>query len=147
MQSRFEAKKHRILELLETPDEDYQDLSPKGSVDESIRPLIADINRLAGLVTTSSCSGRVSVFCEGKKKDGDGAETEGKAEVARPGPGGKGRGSWLYISHDPIKVLEDTDFMSLFGLQPHRSQPNESTVPPCTFIHLKFEPMVYIGTI
>lgn len=50
------------------PDAQYTDLSPKGSIDEGIRELIRDVNALEGLVTTSSCAGRVSVFVEGSKK-------------------------------------------------------------------------------
>lgn len=46
----------------------YADLSPKGTVDAGIRELIGEINAREGLVTTSSCAGRVSVFLEGKKK-------------------------------------------------------------------------------
>jgi tRNA wybutosine-synthesizing protein 3 len=63
-------------------------------------------------------------------------------DVARGGPGGKGRGAWLYISHDPVPMSEDTDLMSLFGLQRSREQPHVPTTPPSVFIHLKFEPMV-----
>ncbi|KAL1881509.1 hypothetical protein Plec18167_003105 [Paecilomyces lecythidis] len=64
----FESRKRKILAELSVPDAEYTDLSPKGSVDEGIRDLIHDINTLAGLVTTSSCAGRVSVFLEGRKK-------------------------------------------------------------------------------
>jgi len=63
----FLVKKHRILESLNIPAEEYHDLSPKDSIDESIRDLIDEINSLEGFVTTSSCGGRVSVFLEGKK--------------------------------------------------------------------------------
>ncbi|EED19343.1 DUF207 domain protein [Talaromyces stipitatus ATCC 10500] len=64
----FVARKSKILSDLSVPDAEYTDLSPKGSVDEGIRDLIRDINALDGLVTTSSCAGRVSVFVEGSKK-------------------------------------------------------------------------------
>lgn len=37
-------------------------------MDAGIRELIGEINAREGLVTTSSCAGRVSVFLEGKKK-------------------------------------------------------------------------------
>lgn len=43
------------------------DLSPKGTVDVGIRELIGEINACEGLVTTSSCAGRVSVFLEGRR--------------------------------------------------------------------------------
>ncbi|OKL62796.1 hypothetical protein UA08_01443 [Talaromyces atroroseus] len=64
----FIARKAKILSDLSVPDAEYSDLSPKGSVDEGIRDLIRDINVLDGLVTTSSCAGRASVFVEGSKK-------------------------------------------------------------------------------
>jgi len=55
MATRFEARKQKILEQLDTPDAEYHDLSPKGSVDAPIRDLIGEINSLESLVTTSSC--------------------------------------------------------------------------------------------
>jgi tRNA wybutosine-synthesizing protein 3 len=64
----FVVRKSKILSDLSVPDAEYTDLSPKGSVDEGIRDLIRDINALDGLVTTSSCAGRVSIFVEGSKK-------------------------------------------------------------------------------
>jgi len=44
------------------------DASPKGSIDIHIMPLINRLNTHADVVTTSSCSGRISVFLEGTKK-------------------------------------------------------------------------------
>src|SRR5689334_3638228 len=55
-QTMFQEKKKKILKQLNTPDAEYSDLSPKGSVDEGIRDLISDINEVSGLVTTSSCA-------------------------------------------------------------------------------------------
>ena len=63
----FTAKKNDILASLATPDVDYTDASPKGSIDVPIKGLIDRINGLEGVVTTSSCSGRISVFLEGTK--------------------------------------------------------------------------------
>ena len=40
------------------------DKSPKGFLDEPIRELVTDINKAYDMVTTSSCSGRVSLFQE-----------------------------------------------------------------------------------
>lgn len=65
----FQRKKARILASLSVPEEEYSDLSPKGSVDKGICQLIHDINQIAGCVTTSSCAGRISVFLEGRKKE------------------------------------------------------------------------------
>jgi tRNA wybutosine-synthesizing protein 3 len=150
MTSRFDTKKRKILALLEIPDEEYHDLSPKGSVDEPIRPLIRDINRLPGLVTTSSCSGRVSVFAEGKKNEVLESELDQNGGVVRAGPGGKGSGSWLYVSHSPIEVSEnaqDLSFLSMFGLKPRSSHALGPPTMRASYIHLKFEPMVRLGSL
>ncbi|KIW96873.1 uncharacterized protein Z519_02264 [Cladophialophora bantiana CBS 173.52] len=61
----FVAKKSQILSHLDQPEGTYTDNSPKGTVDAQIRDLIDEINRYDGLVTTSSCAGRVAVFVEG----------------------------------------------------------------------------------
>jgi len=73
----FVAKKQKILEQLAVPAEQYDDLSPKGSIDEKIRDLIDEINALEGCVTTSSCAGRISVFLEGKRKSSYGEVENG----------------------------------------------------------------------
>jgi tRNA wybutosine-synthesizing protein 3 len=145
MTNRFEARKHHILAQLETPDSEYQDLSPKGSVDEPIRNLISEINTLDGLVTTSSCSGRISVFLEGRKASDDDTLQEENRE-SRAGPGGKGGGgAWLFISHDPVEIPEghaSPTFSSRFGLE--NASTVETSLPEVSsrYVHLKFEPMV-----
>lgn len=73
----FTQRKATILAHLAVPDEQYTDLSPKGSVDAGIRELIDDINAVEGFVTTSSCAGRVSVFLEGSR----GRKTESASDV------------------------------------------------------------------
>ena len=115
----FVAKKTTILSSLAEPDATYTDASPKGSVDIAIRGLIDRINALEGIVTTSSCAGRISVFLEGKKSheaDDELAQQAKKysssgdkvvladAEVQpKSVPGGKGIGGrWLFISHEPV---------------------------------------------
>lgn len=82
----FTRRKQAILEQLSVPDEDYTDLSPKGTIDAGIRDLIDEINGLDGLVTTSSCGGRVSVFLEGRRGGGGGkAGGEGGEALLLPG--------------------------------------------------------------
>jgi tRNA wybutosine-synthesizing protein 3 len=151
--SSFKERKVKILEQLDTPASEYTDLSPKGSVDEGIRDLIAEVNRIPGLVTTSSCAGRISVFLEGKKKSkllitqneeawkDDGTEEE----PAIAGPGGKGGGRWLLVSHDSLELPTGLtfDYHDICGLRQGRagrSTPNLGA----RLVHFKFEPMVRI---
>lgn len=142
----FIARKQKILEALTVPDAEYTDLSPKGSVDEGIRELINQINSMDGVVTTSSCAGRISVFLEGRKGQGfverlD--ETPSTEET--PVPGGKGMGGkWLYVSHDPINVnalLEKRNIHDLLGLEPLSTSVSQDTVTQ-RLVRLQFEPMV-----
>jgi tRNA wybutosine-synthesizing protein 3 len=65
----FEVAKARVLAELQA----CIDRSKKGDIDAPIRELIRFINDSTRYVTTSSCSGRVAVFCEvpdAKKKTG-----------------------------------------------------------------------------
>lgn len=153
MSSLFEQRKQKILEQLNAPDDKYTDRSPKGSVDERIRDLIEEVNRIPGLVTTSSCAGRVSVFLEGKKKPaltpGNTVGGEDGDERAIAGPGGKGGGCWLFVSHDPLHLPfspEDGasgNLHSRFKLRPGDGS-GEDVPAGASFIHFKFEPMVYV---
>ena len=113
----FTAKKNTILASLSTPVSTYADLSPKGFVDTAIKPLIDRINALEGVVTTSSCAGRTSVFCEGRKQGRRYEErrvqnVEGfrKESEQAAVPGGKGMGGkWLFVSHEPIELSKKGD--------------------------------------
>lgn len=146
MTSRFEARKQKILEQLQAPDGEYHDLSPKGSIDAPIRELIDKINSIDGIVTTSSCSGRISVFLEGRKPDSNASNLSEEGEESRAGPGGKGGGgTWLFISHEPVDVpiaSSPTDFTSQFGLKKASHDELSGSDAQRRFIHLKFEPMV-----
>lgn len=165
----FVAKKQNILSALATPLSSYTDRSPKGSVDDGIRDLIDRINRLEGIVTTSSCAGRISVFLQGRNRllQGDvededpegfqegfekgGGNQDGSGDGLRqfkPVPGGKGRGGrWLFVSHEPIKVpskedLGDTPLSTLFGLSPMPLASQELNTSQVRFVRFQFEPMV-----
>ncbi|RDA84837.1 hypothetical protein CP532_2081 [Ophiocordyceps camponoti-leonardi (nom. inval.)] len=127
----FHEKKARILQQLAIPDEEYIDASPKGSVDEAIRPLIDDINRVEGFVTTSSCAGRVSVFLEGHK-----VKDESRAQTA--GVGGKGAGgTWLFVTHEP--VARGRSWIDALAFSEESSAVRG---PADRLIHFKFEPMI-----
>lgn len=148
MQSNFLQKKHKIVSHLSTSPESYTDLSPKGSVDEPIRQLIDRINSIEGLVTTSSCSGRLSVFLEGRKKSH--GFDDGHA-VGFAGPGGKGAGGrWLFVSHEALNLSDHASvdgqfYHHLLGLSTN-SRSKRITFPAniraTRFARLKFEPMV-----
>lgn len=147
----FTAKKTAILESLSTPESSYTDLSPKGTVDKAIKGLIDRINTLEGVVTTSSCSGRISVFLEGRKhqysKSSGNDSTEngisggGQAVV----PGGKGMGGrWLLISHEPVSEGNEGLCRTL-GLEPmQESSCAIDDKEPCQLrvARFQFEPMV-----
>lgn len=152
----FTARKTAILTSLSAPPSTYTDLSPKGTVDTAIKSLIDRINTLEGVVTTSSCAGRVSVFLEGRKHrtkrrrkrenananaNGDDAENERGPAV----PGGKGMGGrWLLVSHEPL-VESGSCTSRDFGLEPLKEsrwdvgfkEPHQ-----LRFARFQFEPMV-----
>jgi tRNA wybutosine-synthesizing protein 3 len=159
----FAAKKAAILASLAVPASEYQDLSPKGSVDEGIIPLIKKINTLDGVITTSSCAGRVSVFLEGRKtRKSKGKLHEGE-DVDRDGgrdprseqvvvTGGKGNGGrWLFVSHEPVDVerlpeagKSVTDILGIAGdgQQNGSIAGNSLTRPGMRLVRFQFEPMV-----
>ncbi|KZF20936.1 hypothetical protein L228DRAFT_232583 [Xylona heveae TC161] len=145
----FVRKKQTILHQLAVPTSQYSDLSPKGSVDEAIRTLIDGINSSEGLVTTSSCAGRVSVFLEGVRRQGTKSEATLSSEVNNgqlAGPGGKGGGGrWLFVSHDPIVIPNAVDSESfIHNLFQLPSKPTSHFTCPenCRYLHFKFEPMI-----
>ena len=148
MSTSFAAKKSRILETLSA--EEYSDLSPKGTLDEKIKPILRKINDHDGLVTTSSCAGRVSVFLEGRSQSSSTATNERTGDEAQieqlAGPGGKGGGgTWLYVSHDPVEIAgdeSDNHFMAVFGLQKPGHDEVRAVGPGVRYIHVKFEAMV-----
>ncbi len=154
----FIAKKHRILEALAVPVSEYDDLSPKGSIDVGIRDLIDEINSLEGCVTTSSCAGRVSVFLEGSKTASEGEEEEGEEARTVAGVGGKGGGGeWLFVSHDPIPTREDgrpldnLSWCKAFAMEKPSDLKielagNRRDISKKRFVHFKFEPMVCSST-
>lgn len=159
----FTAKKNAILFSLSTPESAYTDLSPKGSVDAAIKPLIGRINALDGVVTTSSCAGRVSIFLEGTKQgkghDGRG-DVQGNVGVGKESeqaavPGGKGLGGkWLFVSHEPVdlskKGVGKETLPEVLGLGSSRAEGDASVlsgdVNKMRLVRFQFEPMVCRGS-
>lgn len=100
-----------------------------------IRALLAALNARDGLVTTSSCAGRVSVYLEGRKK---GSEEEEDGVRGTAAVGGKGGGEWLFVSHDPLG--EGEGWRGVFGLEGDEGKGEGRGEG--RLIHFKFEPMV-----
>ena len=150
---KFAAKKEAILASLAVAEPLYTDLSPKGSVDEAIRPLIERLNALEGVVTTSSCAGRVSVFLEGVKhsnQEGDRDAADDSHEGSRGQaavPGGKGMGGrWLFVSHSPVHFpTEGKSIASRLGMWDHDNRydmENSTELGQVRLARFQFEPMV-----
>lgn len=159
----FNSRKEKILKELSVPDEEYTDLSPKGSVDEGIRCLIRDINELEGLVTTSSCAGRISIFCEGSSNKAKETPTSNDATLQKEtshgdlagadelrdsrqfaSTGGKGSGEWLFVSHDPLyhSINEGSSLHEIFGLQAGDGSITSRSSQSLRLVRFHFEPMV-----
>ncbi|AMD22302.1 HGL038Cp [Eremothecium sinecaudum] len=99
-QDGFNQKKESILRKINSG---LGDLSPKGSIDELCLPIIKLVNSHDDMVTSSSCSGRLSVFVEGNKLK--------NAEHVKLGGKGLG-GRWLFVTHDKSDVLNWSDKLS-----------------------------------
>ncbi|KAK9681559.1 hypothetical protein RND81_10G010900 [Saponaria officinalis] len=97
------------------------DKSPKGTIDTPIIPLLSAINNHPSFFTTSSCSGRISIF-------------------SHP-PGTPKGGSWAFISHEPA---DPTTLLHLLFPPEPPSGPTraESTQPESAELLFRFEPMI-----
>lgn len=147
----FQRKKEQIVAQLSLANDQYTDLSPKGSLDDAICPLIEAINAQNGLVTTSSCAGRISVFLEGRKTATQSPVQENNISLATQNTslastGGKGGGGrWLYVSHEPVSVpaaQEDGRFMKLYALSDPLPMLDCKSMSDVRLVHFKFEPMI-----
>lgn len=92
-QNPFDQKKKAILAEINSLE---PDLSPKGTIDQLCLPIMHLINSHKDMITTSSCSGRISVFVEG-------AKLINKKDVKSGGKGLGGR--WLFVTHEQDEVL------------------------------------------
>lgn len=92
----FSGSKAAIVAELESS---KTDKSPKGCVDAPIADLVAEINKHADFVTTSSCSGRISVFAEWRRD-------AKSADMPVDSLGAKGPGRWLMVEHREVAASE-----------------------------------------
>ncbi|CCH46567.1 tRNA wybutosine-synthesizing protein [Wickerhamomyces ciferrii] len=127
-QDSFLQKKNQILSQIETTLGNVPDISPKGSIDELCVPIMNLINSHNDMVTTSSCSGRVSVFLEGVKVKDEGSSSK---------IGGKGDGGhWLFVEHDKTKIQDWHKDKFQYGQVPTTSDLSTR------YILFKFEPLI-----
>ena len=82
-----------------------RDKSPKGSVDAPIQHLVDLINSHSRFCTLSSCSGRITLFDpSGSSNNTETNNDEGTTANNQFTEGsGKGRGSWVLVSHDRVE--------------------------------------------
>ncbi|ABN65624.2 predicted protein [Scheffersomyces stipitis CBS 6054] len=126
----FDQKKVSILKEISSTNEDSPDASPKGTIDELCIPIIELINSHNDMVTTSSCSGRVSVFLEGIKNVGH--------DDTKIGAKGN-HGRWIFVTHD-VNQLKNWD--SQVDFQYEQSCELEKLDITTRYILFKFEPLI-----
>lgn len=123
MSNAFDQKKAAILAEIGLTSAELRDASPKGTIDSRCLPIMAIINQHPDMVTTSLCSGRVSVFLEGNKT---GTQIGAK--------GNEGR--WIFVSHDPENIQNWYDSVDFhYGTFP-------ATEGSTRYILFKFEPLI-----
>lgn len=125
MQDPFDQKKRFLVAEIASS---QTDASPKGTIDIQCLPIIDTINSHPDMVTTSSCSGRVSVFLEGVKH----------SETVNRSIGAKGHeGRWLFVTHDPSELPG-----WFISLDLDHSTGDFQTDEGTRYILFKFEPLI-----
>ncbi|KAF3987226.1 hypothetical protein FT663_04047 [Candidozyma haemuli var. vulneris] len=119
----FNQKKASILQEIGGNSSDSPDASPKGTIDSLCLPIIEVINSHPDMVTTSSCSGRVSVFLEGIKKE---------SQIGAKG----NEGRWLFVTHHPEDLPQWHKKLDLKYEEPQSMEDSQR------YILFKFEPLI-----
>lgn len=141
----FHSRKEQIVSsLVEYLDPERRDKSPKGFIDAPILDLMHVINSHPDYYTTSSCSGRVALYCEGVEKDVELVGDPNAIEKTTKG------GQWLYVSHDPIPIPDLTNHDEwivhlLFGKEASKvvfDTKRPTDILNRQLIYFKFEPLV-----
>ena len=96
-----------------------EDKSPKGSIDTRCLPLMDLLNaKGSGYETTSSCSGRISIFAKNS--------------------------GWIFVSHEPVSTatsLLDTLFPG-YTVESGSDQPSSLESNDSNLVYFKFEPFI-----
>lgn len=144
----FHSRKEQIVSsLVEYVDPERRDKSPKGFIDEPILDLMHVINSHPEYYTTSSCSGRVALYCEGLEKDVENPVADPNA-IEKTTKGG----TWLFVSHDPIVIPKMDNYDAwivqlLFGKESDKvvfDAERPTDILSRQLIYFKFEPLVNI---
>lgn len=133
-QSGYDERRQRVLREIGGGN-GSKDLSPKGSLDAPIEPLIREINSAPGghLYTTSSCSGRITLFAQA--------------------PGQRKGGRWVVCSHetvDPKAIITAVHApLPLVGADAKQTASGRApcisvapSVPTETVLTFRFEPFI-----
>ncbi|GAB2301081.1 hypothetical protein Dimus_035115 [Dionaea muscipula] len=118
----FEKRKAATLAAMASSEPDK---SPKGSLDTPIIPLLKTLNHHSSYFTTSSCSGRISIF------------SHPTTTAAVPKPKKSKGGSWIYITHEPA----DPNSVISMLFPTILSTQSEPTHPPSELV-FRFEPFI-----
>lgn len=138
--SGFDRQKTHLLEEIGLNSKNNPDASPKGTIDVLCIPLIKLINGHKDMITTSTCSGRLSVFLEGDKTHNKDSMEGDKREQVKIGAKGEG-GHWLFVSHEKEEINEwwkrnDIQFK-------YENTINDSDYDVQTrFVLFKYEPLI-----
>ncbi|XP_074307515.1 tRNA wybutosine-synthesizing protein 2/3/4-like [Silene latifolia] len=108
----FEKRKAATMAAISSTSPDK---SPKGNIDAPIIPLLSAINSHPSYFTTSSCSGRISIFSHK--------------------PNSSKGGTWAFISHEPVDSNPVLDLI----FPPNQT---ESTQPESGELVFRFEPLI-----
>lgn len=139
----FDKKKQHILQEIGLNSESNPDASPKGTIDALCIPLITLINSHSDMVTTSSCSGRVSVFVEGSKElnteRDNPADLLTADEAFKIGAKGEG-GHWLFVSHEKEDINEW--WMKTSPLLKFEKSSDKEYNIKTRYILFKYEPLI-----
>ena len=102
-----------------------RDKSPKGSVDAPIQHLVDLINSHSRFCTLSSCSGRISLFDPSGNSNSNNADNNNEGTTANQFTegSGKGRGSWVLVSHDRVAPEALVDAMVVKEQRPAAADP------------------------
>lgn len=112
----FDQQKAKVLAAL---NDAAPDKSPKGFIDAHVLPISTFLNNLANYVTTSSCSGRISIF-RGEQNKG---------------------GAWIFVTHDHADVSDVIHTLFHPPVYDVTSTTDELANDP-QFIQFKFEPFI-----